>query len=92
MGFWEDLWQGTRKVFCKSCPRCKTNDADQPSGQKIIRKLISQHSHRHMHFHRGHDGKMHPQTRVVWNKYVEFQCQACGHIWKEHEHNKPLPG
>lgn len=83
MGFLEDLWQGAKRVFSKSCPRCQTNDADLPSERRIIRTLINQHPHDHIHFHKRHDGTMEPQIQRTWDKHIAFRCQNCGHHWEE---------
>jgi|AGSF01.1.fsa_nt_gi hypothetical protein len=83
MGFWQDLWQGTKRVFSQSCPNCKKNDADLPSEKRIIRTVISQHPHYHTHYHKGHDGKMHSQVKCTYMKDIKFSCQSCGHKWTD---------
>lgn len=83
MGFWENLWQGTKRMFSKSCPECKTNDADLLPKNRIIRTLISQHPHYHTHWHQKHDGTKEPQIKCIWNKHIGFHCQTCRHQWQE---------
>ncbi len=91
MGFWQDLWQGTRRAFCKSCPKCKANDADLPANKKMQRVLISQKSHWHSHYE-WHDGKMIRHNKLAWDKDLHFTCRCCGHEWHEHLHNQPFAG
>ncbi len=81
MSFLEDLWQGTKRFFSKSCQKCKTNDADLPSGQRIITELVHQESHWHTHYH-WHDGKLHQKRSQVWDKVWSHECQTCGHAWR----------
>ncbi|HIK09386.1 MAG TPA: hypothetical protein IGS52_03830 [Oscillatoriaceae cyanobacterium M33_DOE_052] len=81
MKFWEDLWQNTKRAFSTSCPKCKKNDADLPSEKRIHRFVVKKHPHYHHHYHQGHDGKLHHQMTIDWEKTVELSCQNCGHTW-----------
>ncbi len=92
MGFWSDLWQGTKRLFSNSCPSCKTNNADLPPDKKIMTRTIEEHPHTHVHWERDKHGNVHPHTRVVWNKTKSHQCQICGHKWTTHEYNQPFAG
>lgn len=83
MGFWQDLWQGTKRLFSSSCPNCKKNDADLPSEKRITRIVLSKKPHYHTHYHKGEDGKMHAQVQTTYHKSIKFSCQSCGYEWVE---------
>jgi hypothetical protein len=91
MGFWSELWQNTKRVFSLKCPRCRTNDADLPSEKRIITRLVHQHSHPHSHWKRDSRGHMHMHTEIKWNIELSHKCQKCGHKWRPHKYNSPLP-
>lgn len=88
MGFWKALWQNTKRTFSMSCPKCKKNDADLPSDKRIHTHEIDRHPHYHHHYHRGHDGQMHHQVRVDWEKTVKCSCQNCGYEWTKKEYSQ----
>lgn len=92
MGFWQDLWHSTQKVFSRSCPNCKTNDADLPSDKRIIRRLLSQRERCLPQLNRDHNGRWKVEPKTFYEKRIKFKFQSCGHEWIKYEENSPWRG
>lgn len=71
------LLQSIKRAFSRSCPNCKTNDADLPPEKRISREVVDEAYHL--------EGHNLSTWKIRVTQYVKYKCKSCGHKWKQLE-------